>query len=84
MSDADIQWDVISGISAGAVNAALMTGWPKGSENEMSMWLSELYKSIATKNIWEPWPEGVLDRFGSRLGLLDSSPAQELLEKVLS
>jgi len=33
---ADFEWDVITGVSAGSWNAAMLSGWPLGSEVEMA------------------------------------------------
>lgn len=31
----DFQWDVLTGVSAGSINAGVMSVWPKGKEVEM-------------------------------------------------
>ena len=38
----DFAWDVVSGVSAGAINSAGIATWPKGTEVEMSEWLSDV------------------------------------------
>ena len=43
---ADFAWDVISGISAGALNTGLMSVWATGDEYAMSEHLSDLWASI--------------------------------------
>ena len=43
---ADFTWDVISGISAGALNTGLMSVWAQGDEYAMSEALSDRWASI--------------------------------------
>jgi len=38
----DYQWDVVTGVSAGAIQAGLMSVWPKGKEAEMTEAISKL------------------------------------------
>jgi NTE family protein len=44
----DAQYDVISGVSAGAINAAAMATWEKGQEHAMADWLAKLWENLST------------------------------------
>ena len=37
----DFYWDVMSGVSAGAINTSAMSLWDKSDGYEMSEWLSD-------------------------------------------
>ena len=37
----DYAWDVITGVSAGAINTGGISTWPTGSEYDMTEWMSE-------------------------------------------
>ena len=48
----DFAWDVVSGVSAGAINTGGIATWPTGSEVEMTEWLSGKWENITTDDIW--------------------------------
>ena len=55
---ADFEWDVVSGVSAGSINALAMSGYPVGQEAEMAQWLSDEWKNLKTEDVWVDWPWG--------------------------
>ena len=59
---ADFEWDVVTGISAGAINAAAMSVWDKTDTVNMADWLSNMYQEdVRTHDIWQFWEgEGVV------------------------
>ena len=48
----DFAWDVVSGVSGGAINTGGIATWPAGSEVEMTEWLSNKWANITTDDIW--------------------------------
>ena len=48
----DFAWDVVSGVSAGAINTGGIATWATGTEYEMTEWLSDTWNSISTQDIW--------------------------------
>lgn len=44
----DFAWDVVTGVSAGAINTGGIATWPTGTEYEMIEWLSEQWTEITT------------------------------------
>ena len=42
----EFEWDVVSGVSAGCINAAGISTWPKGKEMEMAMWVLDLWHKV--------------------------------------
>lgn len=46
---ADFTYDVLSGVSAGSINAGGMAGWPIGKEVEMAQWMSDVWLSMTTE-----------------------------------
>jgi len=55
----DYYWDVISGVSAGAINTAGTAGWKPEEVLEMTEYLSDAWYNLSTHDIWvvrhEPW-----------------------------
>ena len=45
---ADFAWDVVSGVSAGAINTAGIATWATGTEVEMIEWLSMAWQKMTS------------------------------------
>jgi len=56
----DFAYDWISGISAGAINTAALSGWAKGDEKRASEWLSYTWSTLTSDQIWKEWPDGLI------------------------
>ena len=46
------QWDVVSGVSAGCINAAGVSLWEKGKEQEMAKWITDFWAMDHSKDIY--------------------------------
>jgi predicted acylesterase/phospholipase RssA len=55
----DFEWDYITGISAGSINTAGLVGWALGDELNASEWLSDVFTSLSSSQIWKEYPEGI-------------------------
>lgn len=52
----DFYYDVITGVSAGAINTAGLAGFAPDEIVAASEFLSETFKSINSPDIWSYWP----------------------------
>ena len=85
-SDADeIQYDVVSGVSVGSINAGFLAGFSKGQELEAVEEMLKNWEGLTSKNIYKDWPWGgpVRGIFNEK-SLYDSSPFREYITKALS
>jgi len=57
----EVNWKAVSGISAGALNAGGISLFPPGEEVAMSEWLVDTWLGLLTHDIWQMWPEGLID-----------------------
>ena len=48
----DYEYDLVSGISVGSINAFAVAVRPKGQEVEMTEWLTDTWKNMKTSDIW--------------------------------
>ena len=80
----DYQYDVISGVSAGALNATVLAGWEPGKEKEMVSWLCDLWSNLKTSDVWQDWKYGKLEGLTTKHGIVDNSPLLALLRNVMS
>ncbi len=80
----DVQYDVISGVSFGAFNAAIAAVHGKGKEKEMIEELEGIWNNTAKMSVYQNWMgfqvEGVLFKGG----LWDSSPWETYLKNIIN
>lgn len=48
----DYYYDVVTGVSAGAINAAAVAVWPKEKSKEMTEWIADLWKNLKTSDVY--------------------------------
>ena len=78
-----VQWNVVSGISAGSINTAAMACFAIREEKNMSQQLVQIAGSLTNQDIYRKWPGGVLEGVFSKTSIFDSSPLREFLNKTL-
>ena len=80
----DFAYDVVSGISAGAINTLALAGFETGKEKEAAQWLSDLWKNLKTSEVWQNWTLSIAEGLTMKGGLLDNSPLSKKLKDVSS
>ncbi len=77
------KWDVITGISSGSVNAAVLSVFEKGDEIEAADYLLKKWKeSKRTNGIYKGWFFGPMHGYFFKSGFYDTSPMKEFLKKI--
>lgn len=56
----EFAYDVVTGVSAGAINTAAFAGWAVGDEVKQTEWLSQTLLDMTSEDIWVNWTGGVL------------------------
>ena len=77
----DVTWDVVTGISAGGLNAAQVFTTKIGTEHDMSNEMLALWRT--NPEIMRNWPEGMAVGLLTRPSLWDNTPLRELVQDVL-
>ena len=49
------KWDVVTGVSIGSVNSALLALWKPGEEAKATEKISNLWAQMSTDDIYESW-----------------------------
>jgi len=80
----DIQYDVVSGISVGAVNAAWISQFPKGQEAAMTSQLVDLWLNLKTSDVYKQWPGGIIQGLLFEPSIYNTDPGQKFLKKHLT
>lgn len=76
----DIQWNVISGISAGALNTGALVQFPMGQEVAMSEFLLGVWNSLQNNSqIFVEWKGGLIDGLLFQRGLYNTDPLEKLV-----
>lgn len=81
----EVQYDVITGVSIGSINGALLAGYPKGQEKNATEYMAETWKTLTRRDIYKNWPWGGVARGLLFKGALyDSSPFREYIRGQIS
>jgi predicted acylesterase/phospholipase RssA len=85
-SDAsEIQYDVITGVSIGSINGALLAGYEKGQEVEAADFMVNTWLNLTQKDIYKDWSWGGVARgLLYEDALFDSSPFKAYIKGQLS
>ena len=84
LNGSDMEYDVLSGISVGAINSAAFSLFPKGQEKEASDFLKDIWINMKTENVYADWPGfEPYQALYNQSSLFDSSPLHKYLETIL-
>ena len=87
------EWDVVTGVSAGSINLAAVSVYPKGEEEAMVQDLSQRWSNLNQTNLfnawkglfWKPWsPLGIINGITSHSGAFNTQPLYDYLHNFLS
>ena len=78
----EVKWDVVTGVSAGAINAGGMSTFPVGQEKEMVAFMQGILENIHTDDIYTSW-DGPIGTGLWKSGYFNNTNMQIFLENVL-
>ena len=79
LDDKEIMYDVVSGISAGAINSGGLSLFPKGEEKQATQYLNDVWEKFEESNLWKFWDKGWYDAITQESGFLDNSPLYDFI-----
>jgi predicted patatin/cPLA2 family phospholipase len=81
----DVQYDVFSGVSIGAMNSGLAVGFEKGDEANMSEYMVNFWRNVTQDQIYKEWPDKTYEgMLFNHSGIYDNSPLVETATAVLN
>ena len=80
----DFQWDVVTGISGGAINTGAMSMWAPDQALEMSEWISDQWVNLHTKDIYKEWPGGLVWGLLEKASIFDNTPMYDFLTGIFN
>jgi len=79
MKDEGRDYDLLCGVSVGAINAAGLAQFPKGSAAEAWGWLHDLWLTIDNDKIFERWLGWPLSVVTCKASVYDTEPLRKLI-----
>lgn len=79
----EVEWDVITGVSAGAMNTGGISIFKVGNEAEMSEFLVNLWMNMTSDMVWKMWDDGLIHGLFNESGILDDAPLYKFLSNIL-
>jgi len=84
LGDLEKKYDLVVGVSSGAINASFLSQYPLGQEKLAINTLSDMWLSLNNSIIYKKWkPFGKL-HIAWKLGFFDSTPMKLLLQNSIS
>ena len=82
-NESDFYYDVVSGVSTGAINAAGMAPFAPEDIKAAAQYLSDTWAQLTNDQVWQTWDKGPIKVIRNENGLLDSSPLVEYVKTEL-
>ena len=84
LNGTDMHYDVLSGISVGAINSAAFSLFPKGKELEATDFLKDIWMNMKSEDVYADWPGFVpYQAIVNKSSLYDTSPLHNYLQTKL-
>ena len=80
----DVKYDVVSGVSAGAINAVFVSLFEKGEEKQMSEAMLQLFYNMTNDHVWTEWGDGIIEDIFNHSGFLDDSPLFNMITNIVN
>jgi predicted acylesterase/phospholipase RssA len=77
-----VQYDVITGVSAGAMNGAGISLFAIGDEVAMADWIIEMWSSLKNSDIYKNWALGILEGLLFKSGIYNNDPLLNLITNL--
>jgi len=78
------QYDVVSGVSVGAVNAAFISQFAKGDEKEMVSKLVDFWFNVKASDFYQQWLGGIVQGLLFEPSIYNTAPSKELYKTIFT
>ena len=79
-----LQYDVVTGVSAGSINLGLVSVYEKGDEEAMVKDLSSRWANLKQDNLYVDWPLGKVSGVTHKSGLVNTQPLTDYLDNFFN
>mgnify|MGYP002633242787 CR=1 FL=1 len=79
----EMEYDVVSGVSAGSINTFAVGVFEIGDEGTMVQTQSDLWANITTPEVYINWPGGMVEGVLKQSGVYNDTPMLDYMKNVL-
>mmetsp|Transcript_17779 Transcript_17779/g.20261 ORF Transcript_17779/g.20261 Transcript_17779/m.20261 type:complete len:371 (+) Transcript_17779:31-1143(+) len=80
----DTLWDVVTGVSIGAINTGYISQYKVGDEKNMIVGMLQLWEQITSADIYQSWEGGMVQGLLFESSIFDESPIIPFLEQHIT
>ena len=80
LPDDEVNWNVVTGISTGAINSGGVAQFPMGQEKQMADFLVNVWLSLNNSAVYVNWPGGLVEGLIYEYGIFNNAPCKETLK----
>ena len=84
LAQLDIAYDVIGGVSVGALNGSGLGTYLPGNETAAAEWLFGVWNDVTEKDVFTNWPGGILEGLFLKQGVFDNSNLFQFFREKLA
>ena len=77
------QYDIVTGVSVGAINALPLSRFAKGQESEAVTFLTNFWTQFKSKQFYNDWLGGYIEGLFWQTGLYDTTPMKTTIADKL-
>ena len=79
--ETDYRYDVVTGVSAGAINGAALSLWSIGQEKDATEYISDVWEKLTYDSIYEPGPKNWITALWTK-SVYKTDPGLKFLKDV--
>ena len=83
LEEKEMEYDIISGISVGGINAGALSLFEKGQEKEATQFMKDMWMNLTNTDVWAYW-DGyeIYQALFNKSSILDNSPLEKFVTNV--
>lgn len=78
----EAEYDVVTGVGCGALNAVLLATYALGTEASAASALTSFWEASTSSHFYQDWTRGLIEGILRKSGLYDSAPLLNTIEKA--
>lgn len=74
LPDIETTYDVVTGVSVGSLNGAMLSTIPQGREDEFNDLVMGVWYDVEPRTVFKLWPSGLVDGILKETSMFDNAP----------
>ena len=84
VSQKDLSYDVIAGVSVGSLNGSGLATFAPGDERKAADWIFNVWNDLTSNDVFTNWPAGILEGIFFKQGLFDNENLVKFFKEKLA